>query len=338
MYPGFGKRITGGDDGTFIHVSTLEDDVPGSLRWAIERAEEPTTILFSVKGRIKLKRDLSIVRKSNLTIDGEYKIDITTYRVLVAGCDNIILKRLRHRLGREVYDATGRRSDCFEVFRSGTVPSTRVALDRCSAAFWSDEGITIASSSECVMINCILGYGLNIDNHALPSIVKGDKIGVYGCLFAHAIYRPSIGGKVQLAHNTYYNYTTSDPNIVHSVGIWPADKTQVDIVDSMYIGGPSTTNNTPQSFRSIRVTHNDCSLHQSGNKVYLRGSDTEHDVVVRADSGVTYEAPDNPHYIPVDLNGSDIQPSDAVDLQIVNDVRQGTGKIILDPSEVGWQQ
>ena len=349
-FPGFGANISGGNGGSVVTVTTLDDNdsspPSGSLREAINNLDgSPTIIKFAVSGRITLSAQLSITNKENVTIDGEGKIELTKYRLYIEGCDNVIIRNLRHRLGREVYDATGARSDCIEVFRNAQqTPSSRVAIDHCSVSLWSDEGISISHGEECVMTNCVLGYGLNIEDHALPSIIKGEKIGVYNNYFAHARFRPSIGGRCQFAKNVFYNYSDSDPNIIHDTEVEPATTTEVDITDCLYVGGPSTIKNTQSTFRSIRVSENGCSLYQTGNKVILFGDTQELNPVVRLNSGVTVVEPPSSHFTtpPLSLSAADVPSSvgcpnpDALDKRLRDDYANRTGSIIVDPSEVGW--
>lgn len=351
-YPGFGANISGGNGGQEVLVTTLDDHATsppaGSLREAMNNCTgAPTVIKFAVFGRITLAAELPLTNKENITIDGEGRIEITRYRILVAGSDNIILRRLRHRLGRTVYDATGQRSDCIEVFRNDQqTPSSRVAIEKCSVALWTDEGITIAASEECVMVCCILGYGLNVENHALPSIIKGEKIGVYGNYFAHAVFRPSIGGRCQFINNLFYNYSESDPNIIHNTEIEPASVTEVDITGCKYVGGPSTLKNTQSTFRSIRVSENGCSLYQLGNKVVLFGDDQELSPVIRTNAGVTIAEPGSSHFQSpgIQLDAYDTPSAagcpnpDVVDRTLRDDFANRSGEIITDPTVLGWSE
>lgn len=66
---GYGVYSEVGRGGKVLHVTTLEDKGPGSLRWAVE-LEGPRTIVFGVSGTIELKGELTI-RNPFITIAGQ---------------------------------------------------------------------------------------------------------------------------------------------------------------------------------------------------------------------------------------------------------------------------
>ena len=66
---GFGAYAKGGRGGQVIYVTNLEDQGPGSLRWAVEQ-NGPRTIVFAVSGTIELKKRLDI-ENPFITIAGQ---------------------------------------------------------------------------------------------------------------------------------------------------------------------------------------------------------------------------------------------------------------------------
>ena len=66
---GFGAYSKGGRGGTVWFVTNLEDQGPGSLRWAVEQ-EGPRTVIFLVSGNIELEKQLEI-EHPYITIAGQ---------------------------------------------------------------------------------------------------------------------------------------------------------------------------------------------------------------------------------------------------------------------------
>ncbi len=100
---GFGKYARGGRGGDVYCVTNLHDDGPGSLRFAIETADNARTIVFDVAGTIRLARPLRMEGKSHLTIAGQTApgngITIRDHAFVIEKCSDIVVRYLRVRLG-----------------------------------------------------------------------------------------------------------------------------------------------------------------------------------------------------------------------------------------------
>ena len=100
---GFGKYTKGGRGGVVYHVTNLRDDGPGSLRFGIDTADNPRTIVFDVAGAIELTSPIRMENKSYLTIAGPTApgkgITIRDHAMVINKCSNVVVRYLRLRLG-----------------------------------------------------------------------------------------------------------------------------------------------------------------------------------------------------------------------------------------------
>ena len=99
---GFGRFAKGGRGGDVYHVTSLDDDGPGTLRDAVKSANGPRTIVFDRSGTIELKSDLKI-DKSFLTIAGQTApgdgICIKDRTLSFRNVSHVIVRYIRVRLG-----------------------------------------------------------------------------------------------------------------------------------------------------------------------------------------------------------------------------------------------
>jgi hypothetical protein len=99
---GYGAYAVGGRGGDVYHVTSLLDEGPGSLRYGVDNANGPRTIVFDVAGNINLESDLYIT-KPYLTIAGQTApgmgITICRNTVYLYQTHDVVIRYLRFRHG-----------------------------------------------------------------------------------------------------------------------------------------------------------------------------------------------------------------------------------------------
>ena len=95
---GAGRNAIGGRGGDVYFVNNLNDSGVGSLRYGIDTATGPRTILFNVAGTIHLQSALKS-KKSFLTIAGQSApgggITIADQYLGISECNDVILQYVR---------------------------------------------------------------------------------------------------------------------------------------------------------------------------------------------------------------------------------------------------
>lgn len=131
---GYGGKTTGGLNGPLVHVTSLADAGPGSLREAAA-LEGPAWIIFDVDGVINLRERLWLT--SNKTIDGRGRsIEIHDHGLALRGVENVIITNLRLVRGqRDGVDVHGGSRHIWlhhlsvAGFEDGAIDITRGATD-----------------------------------------------------------------------------------------------------------------------------------------------------------------------------------------------------------------
>ena len=195
---GHGRYVTGGraSDGstTVIHVTNLNNNGEGSLRWALSSTpmkqkgiseSSPRTIVFDVGGVIELASNLAI--PSNTTIAGQTApspgITIRYYTVTTENRNNIIVRFIRFRLGQEKNASDG---DDAANGRYGT----GLIFDHCSfswsvdeiASFYDNNNFTLQWSTVCEALH---NAGHTKGNHGYGGIWGGKLASYHHNLLAH---------------------------------------------------------------------------------------------------------------------------------------------------------
>ncbi|KAI5071299.1 hypothetical protein GOP47_0013550 [Adiantum capillus-veneris] len=194
---GFGCHSVGGLHGEIYHVTTLNEDGEGSLRFAC-KSNKPLWIVFDVSGIIKLSSAIRV--QSYKTVDGRgQRVKIMGKGFQLRECEHVIICNLEFEGGRgDDVDAMQLKSN-----------SKHIWIDRCSLSDYDDGLIDIRR--QCTDITVSKCHFFNHNKTMLigadPSHVDDQciRVTIHHCFFDGTRQRhPRVRfGKVHL----YNNYT-----------------------------------------------------------------------------------------------------------------------------------
>ncbi|SHL40521.1 Pectate lyase [Chitinophaga jiangningensis] len=258
---GGGKYSFGGRGGKVYVVTNLNDDGPGSLRWACEQGGA-RTVVFNVAGIIRLKSPL-MIRAPYITIAGQ---TAPGDGVCIAGesvwinTHDVIIRYMRFRRG-ETW--VGRRDDAI-----GGNPVGNIMIDHVSATWGLDENMSmyrhmyndstgkIEDKFPTVNItiqNSIFGEALDTWNHAFGSTLGGEN-----CTFMRNLWANNAGRNPSVGWNGVFNFVNNVVfNWVHRSIDGGDYRAQFNIINNYFKPGPATPKNNvghrilkPESGRS----------------------------------------------------------------------------------------
>jgi hypothetical protein len=252
---GGGRFSFGGRGGKVIVVTNLNDDGPGSLRWACEQGGA-RTVVFNVAGIIRLKSPL-MIRAPYITIAGQ---TAPGDGVCIAGesvwinTHDVIIRYMRFRRG-ETW--VGRRDDAI-----GGNPIGNIIIDHVSATWGLDENMSMYrhmyndstgkiedkfGTVNITIQNSIFGEALDTWNHAFGSTLGGENCTFMRNLWANNAGRnPSVGwnGIFNFANNVVYNW-------VHRSIDGGDYRAQYNIINNYFKPGPATPK-SPIAYRILK--------------------------------------------------------------------------------------
>lgn len=253
---GGGKYSFGGRGGKVLVVTNLNDEGPGSLRWACEQGGA-RVIVFNVAGIIQLKTPL-IIRAPYVTIAGQ---TAPGDGVCVAGetvwinTHDVIIRFMRFRRG-ETW--VGRRDDAI-----GGNPIGNIMIDHVSASWGLDENMSMyrhmyndstgaieqkLPTVNITIQNSIFAEALDTWNHSFGSTLGGENCTFMRNLWANNAGRnPSIGwyGTFNFVNNVVFNW-------VHRSMDGSDYRGQFNIINNYYQPGPATPKNSLVGHRIIK--------------------------------------------------------------------------------------
>ena len=376
---GGGAAVTGGDGGIVYRVTRLDDvkdpdtGLPqaGTLRYAVNQTGA-RRVVFNVAGTIHLNSELRI-KIGSITIDGQSApgegICIADYP-LVINADNVIVRFVRVRLG----DESNTESDAVSVNNS-----KGVVLDHLSCSWSVDECVSCYGNTDFTMQYCIVSESLKNSvhgkgSHGYAGIWGGTNASFHHNLLAHHDSRnprfdhdyvnTHCAGPIDYVNNVVYNWGSNAAYGGEGTDQGAGGR-HINFVNNYYKPGPSTDSKVKTRLVDPWTSCSNCTKSPGGTvqspKIYLTGnymygsSEVTEDnwkgstksagvsgVATRWTEGMTAlvnEQTAEAAYETVLAKAGCSLVRDALDTRIVEEVREGTGRIIDTQSQVGgWPE
>ena len=254
---GGGMYTFGGRGGKVLTVTNLNDDGPGSFRWACEQGGA-RIVVFNISGIIRLKSPI-YVRAPYITIAGQTAPGMG---VIIAGesfqvdTHDVIVRHMRFRRGET--QVTYREDSL------GGNPVGNIMIDHCSCEWGLDENISFyrhmfdlndgkpkrkTPTVNVTIQNTISAKALDTWNHAFGSTIGGENTTFMRNLWADNTGRnPSIGwaGVFNFINNVVYNW-------VHRTADGGEFKSMFNFINNYYKPGPLTPKESLVGHRIIKA-------------------------------------------------------------------------------------
>jgi hypothetical protein len=315
--------------------------------------------VFDVGGIIPLTKSLDVTTPY-VTVAGQTApspgITITGAPLQILAHD-VLVQHLRFRIGDSPDGPDPDARDGVSVYDGGNPaePTERVVIDHCSVSWATDEGTSTwgMSVSDVTFSNCIIAENLSHSIHPKGEHSKGLLIGdhtkrfcVMRCLFAHNLQRnPIVKGDVSalVVDNIIYN----PGYVAHMDDPEDSGPSCARFENNLLIPGADTPWWQPFML-SLWDVKAGSSLNFSGNitaghvRCFKYKPWTELVIGFRKEAApmvdvrpLTLLAANDLKAKLLPVVGARPTERDAVDIRIINDVVNGTGRVIDSPKEVG---
>ncbi len=351
---GYGTTTAAGRGGSILRVTTLAEFGPGSLHEALVNTSGARTIIFDVSGTIVGTSSSEWeVEAGSVTVAGQTAPSpgITLRNIMLSiEASDVLIQHIRLRVGDDPSGPDPGRRNAFQVVG----PIANVVIDHVSASWAIDENMSVYPSgdgapSNVTISNSIISEALSNSLHPDGEHSMGLLIGqtskaiaVIGNLFAHNNFRNPMGkGDTELLYLNNYIYNPGSNEVLVLTG--DEGPTYTSIIGNAGRRGPST-----EDFDGgVRIhVYGDT---DDGSQIYIANNEFESDPTISSNpASILVATP--PRILPDPLTirpasavqayvagnaGARPADRDAVDLRIVDEVINGTGRIIDSQSEVG---
>ncbi len=342
---GYGAQAKGGRGGRIIKVTTLSDREPGSLRECLV-AKGPRVCVFDVAGTVRFVGEPPVVREPFLTIAGETApgMGITLAHsggpearspLLIKNTHDVVVRHIRVRNDRE--------GEYREAEDAITIEASEyVIVDHVSASWARDEIVNGYADNDWITIsNSIFAFGL--PRHDKCALLASDPNDAQHMSFvmnicAHSGDRnPDInfppGSCVEVTNNVFFNAQSEFAEIWETYGGTP-----VSLVGNWFIGGPSTSDAAVGILRQQVGSRGPAQLYEKDNRfdgAFRERSAGLSQIIVDAPPCdlVTEPQPAMQAFAAV-LASSGAWPRDAIDAQVVANIREKNGRIVKTPGRI----
>ncbi len=347
--------------GRIVHVTNLNDSGAGSLREAV-KARGPRIVVFDVSGYIELQTRI-VITEPFVTIAGQTApspgISLKGAGVQIETHD-VLVQHIRVRVGDDPKGPKPDSRDGFTIKTNGSLGTTyNVVIDHVSVSWAVDENMSTWKHyvHDVTVTNSIISEGLWNSIHPKGKHSMGflvgpgtKKIFVAGNLFAHNNKRNmEVHGKTStlFVNNLIYNWHGPKGTASH----YGSSQGRLDasVVGNVYIKGLDGTGG-PEPILIRKAIIKGSRIYVHDNQAISTTGDPWSNV--RGQDGIDIEplkADESPNWIPnliaqkshtvkhsvLSNAGARRADKDPVDLRILKDVINGTGRIIDSQEDVG---
>lgn len=350
---GFGIETPAGRGGKVHRVTNLNASGAGSLKACVD-ATGPRVCVFEVAGTINLSSELT-VRNPYLTIAGQTApspgITLRGAALKVENTHDVLVQHMRIRVGDGSTGPDPSNRDGLIITAPDGGTTKNIVIDHVSVSWGVDENIQVwfDGVSDVTFRNVITSEGLYNSIHPegvhSMGMILGpgtSRVSVIGTLFAHNYGRNYLS---QGEGGVYVNNVVYDRGSAAIVLAKGTSNSRYSFVGNHFVRGPDTLNNAEINVNTTT----------SGIQMYLADNIGEGQTSAPSDQwsltngGSGYRVNSSPLWpaglvakpssriLDYVLDNAGARPADRddVDARVVNDVRNGTGRIINSQSEVG---